>query len=497
MDPEARPSATECFQALSAIATGNPLPPYELSAEAIERRKQREAAAIKKEQKVAAKRHVPALVPQRSAPAQLDTNSVAARRLAAKKGIVIPPTNVSAPSKPPVQITTIPTQSSSDESFANFADFADFTPNPISATKPPKPIATAENLFDFTGPVDRNTSQLTNEFDFDPFPSNASTQPAEVKSADIFFEDIFQTDMNMIPETSIETIESRLEKSAIMSSDQDNRNPQYFDAFETSFGSAVNTVSEGKQASNPTQSNQYSNVVGFDDFFNTINAQTSSGRSITADWPPIASFDDIRSQPSAKPVIEMATPVKSNRPIDLLNDDSSSGFVSSKDTLTPTKSSMFDFDMTPRKANEAPQMVRYGSSSASVLQMFDSPAMPPPKPLKPSGAYNHTTPMKGLPMNQISSSSPYQPASHPQTMMSPNQSIIMTTNPAFGRTGSIDFYSDKSSFSNIPNQYASPAMAAPVLNRSNSNSTGIPFRGLNAGQSKQKDPFDTLTVLNK
>ena len=87
VDPEARPSITQLLQAFAAIATGKPLPLYVVPPEAIERRKEREITAKKREEKnkSALKKAAPKTLPVKAS-GPLDSNSVAARRLAMKKG---------------------------------------------------------------------------------------------------------------------------------------------------------------------------------------------------------------------------------------------------------------------------------------------------------------------------------------------------------------------------------------------------------------------------
>ena len=87
VDPEARPSISQLLAAFAAMATGKPLPHYEIPAEAIERRKEREITAKKREEKnKSSKKVVPKVTPLKPS-GPLDSNSVAARRLAMKKGI--------------------------------------------------------------------------------------------------------------------------------------------------------------------------------------------------------------------------------------------------------------------------------------------------------------------------------------------------------------------------------------------------------------------------
>ena len=87
MDPEARPSIAQLLQAFAAVATGRPLPNYEIPDEAIERRKEREITAKKREEKNKNNlKKTPSKLQAPKPSGPLDSNSVAARRLAMKKG---------------------------------------------------------------------------------------------------------------------------------------------------------------------------------------------------------------------------------------------------------------------------------------------------------------------------------------------------------------------------------------------------------------------------
>jgi hypothetical protein len=83
IDPEARPSAAELLKMLVELAAGRPLPPYQLSTEAIRRREERIAADQLREAKTK-KKAAPVVPPRKGAPPS--SNSVAAKRLAAKRG---------------------------------------------------------------------------------------------------------------------------------------------------------------------------------------------------------------------------------------------------------------------------------------------------------------------------------------------------------------------------------------------------------------------------
>jgi hypothetical protein len=89
VDPEARPSIAQLLSAFGAIATEKALPEYKIPQEAVERRIQREITAKKREERnnKTAKKIAPRVVPLKVT-GPLDCNSVAARRIAMKKGII-------------------------------------------------------------------------------------------------------------------------------------------------------------------------------------------------------------------------------------------------------------------------------------------------------------------------------------------------------------------------------------------------------------------------
>lgn len=89
VDPEARPNVEELFLAISALATGKPLPQYEISAEALQIKREREESNRRREQKTKKSYVSQPAVPVRKAPVELSGNSVAARRLAAKQGLPV------------------------------------------------------------------------------------------------------------------------------------------------------------------------------------------------------------------------------------------------------------------------------------------------------------------------------------------------------------------------------------------------------------------------
>lgn len=103
------------------MATHQPLPPYEISALAVQRKQEREEAAANRAEKLQKKKYAGAALPPRpaAAAAGLDSSSVAARRLAAKRGgggldgfgVAPPPPSSSSGS------------SNGIEAFADFASF--------------------------------------------------------------------------------------------------------------------------------------------------------------------------------------------------------------------------------------------------------------------------------------------------------------------------------------------------------------------------------------
>jgi hypothetical protein len=91
IDPEARPIILELLLAMREISKGSPLPPYELSAEALQRRAARIAADEVRNTKTKKKPTATPIDTKRSAPPS--ANSVAAKRLAAKRGVSVDATD--------------------------------------------------------------------------------------------------------------------------------------------------------------------------------------------------------------------------------------------------------------------------------------------------------------------------------------------------------------------------------------------------------------------
>jgi AP2-associated kinase len=85
--PEARPTIFELLLAMREVSKGSPLPPYELSAEALQRRAERIAADEVRKIKAKKKPNATPIDTKRSAPPS--ANSVAAKRLAAKRGVSV------------------------------------------------------------------------------------------------------------------------------------------------------------------------------------------------------------------------------------------------------------------------------------------------------------------------------------------------------------------------------------------------------------------------
>eukprot|EP01034_Spumella_vulgaris_P021833 gene21833-27904_t len=170
VDPEARLSVAQCLECTAALASNRPLPDFPLSAEAAQRRAERIAANELRQSK---QKKVVVAAP-RKVVAPLDSNSVAARRLAAKRGGTsganTPGTDLfgdnSSPrvnntrqesSKSPefaVDFDAFPSQESNSNSNSSAAfssksqgnQFADFDDAPIKAAS--NTISNANSLFD-------------------------------------------------------------------------------------------------------------------------------------------------------------------------------------------------------------------------------------------------------------------------------------------------------------------------------------------------------------
>ena len=85
IDPEARPSIKEIFSYVRALAKDETVPELPLSEEAIYQKQRRKESEMRREQKAQKKIKTP-IVPARQGNTSIDPNSVAAKRLAMKKG---------------------------------------------------------------------------------------------------------------------------------------------------------------------------------------------------------------------------------------------------------------------------------------------------------------------------------------------------------------------------------------------------------------------------
>eukprot|EP00604_Paraphysomonas_vestita_P002304 CAMPEP_0174817966 /NCGR_PEP_ID=MMETSP1107-20130205/547_1 /TAXON_ID=36770 /ORGANISM="Paraphysomonas vestita, Strain GFlagA" /LENGTH=365 /DNA_ID=CAMNT_0016029191 /DNA_START=795 /DNA_END=1892 /DNA_ORIENTATION=+ len=182
LDPEARPTITEIRSAIKAISQGDPLPPYELSEVAQQRKEERRLSQLKRAnqgQKKAAvlptREHVP-----------LAANSVAARRLAAKRSGATPGTGVDViGSVPHPGYASTSTTSASSSSSADFL----FDDQPIVSAPASSSKQTANEL-DFFGTSTTSTTSsapapkasTSNDF-FDAFSTPSTTTSAPVASS--------------------------------------------------------------------------------------------------------------------------------------------------------------------------------------------------------------------------------------------------------------------------------------------------------------------------
>jgi hypothetical protein len=136
LDPEARPSVREIFNYVRALAKSEPTPPLVLSDEAKIWKGRRMEAEKKRDMKVMKKVKTP-IVPNRIHKNKtLDPNSIAAKRLAVKRGNTLSSTDVTIE-----QLSVSPTPSSSSPQIKNSAcnchmdSSADFDVNFDSSTQ--------------------------------------------------------------------------------------------------------------------------------------------------------------------------------------------------------------------------------------------------------------------------------------------------------------------------------------------------------------------------
>jgi hypothetical protein len=195
VDPEARPSCSELITQLAEIYAGRPLPPFVLTEEALQRRKEREAKNVVRSDP---RKKVVQAVPQRKG-APPAVNSAAAKRLAAKKGEVV---TSSASSGFDVDFTDNSTSfvaSSDNNGFDPFVSEGD-----DAFSSPPITMSTNSNNFggfdpfadnssstqplrqpSFTATQPQSTQAFQSSFTAD-FPSSGSTQRSTSSVASLF-----------------------------------------------------------------------------------------------------------------------------------------------------------------------------------------------------------------------------------------------------------------------------------------------------------------------
>lgn len=353
-DPEARPSIREIFPYLRALAKGGTVPELPLSDEAVAQKQRRKEAELRREQKALKKVKTP-IVPVRAPQAShLDPGSVAAKRLAMKKGLpVYEGLAPAADTSFNVDFDSVPIPQA--ETFAAFseplstASFDPFATSALSVDSFNSAAAVSQNVF---GSV---------SFDSVGFDAFSSPQMATSKippSSDFGSFDAPALDPFLQPTgaTGFDAFSPNTEQSGNQSSLVTS-----FDAFDSSTPPSINV-------SRPQQLEQSSEVDVMDLFDTGISGIKSS-------WtyaPPLASTSASSRNNSV-----------TEAPVDIL-DVSDCGSSSTGKTLdlldmdsdTKEKSSQKTWDMLSDLIDALPNTVEktcpQPTSKIDVMKLFDS-----------------------------------------------------------------------------------------------------------------------------
>jgi hypothetical protein len=357
-DPECRPTIADVFASFAALAGGRPLPDWSPSPEALECRQRRLEAAILKEQKQQAnKKPAYNAVPARKSPQALDNNSVAAKRLAAKRGAgagnLSPAIDFTA-SNSPASFQQTKSQPSAPSSlhFETFANFDAFGTNSSA------PQQQQDTGFDAFG--GEKASARGNQADvFDTFGGGKiSAAPASVSADSLFDEggdgdscDAFANPQSTFGAAAVPPLPVRngsFSATTISAPDTSPRN-----SFRASSGSARNSPRTSPRNSFSTSQNAdfgFSSIpasaASFDAFdshsnpaptnvFADFDASTGSSAapssvfdSFATSAAPVAPLSGRAPPSSSLTSLFDAVPAKQATPVDI--------FGSSSDLLIPT-----------------------------------------------------------------------------------------------------------------------------------------------------------------
>ena len=377
-DPEARPSTGQIIDGIAALLRNEPLPHYELSADAVKKRQERldhEAAkAAKREQK----KKVKEVITPKKNNGQLDSNSVAARRLAAAKGLPISSGHVN-------HGDTNLLGSLDEAATTTFADFGSFSLGESSHVAPPVPPQeqSSFNGFDAFANDNFTSSQPSASFQsFDAFSGNS------VESFPAF------------PSTSSDTFPvSQFASSSIAENGFDMFKDDLQPSFSTSLFSnfpndSADPVSRGSFTLPSASTSPRGSITSTTDIFqdevyiNSTSALPSLfGTAFANDSMQVLPMSTVSTPRGSFTSATSLTPLRGSQEIDLLGDYDVS-VVSVPSTSTST-APIIDF------LNDQPKQSRQSSAAAAVLSLFDtanengvlrpsnlSGTSPPPNPFK-------------------------------------------------------------------------------------------------------------------
>ncbi len=504
------------------------LPHYELTEEAKQKREERIQANTIREQKKSAKKPQ-SVVPERKGPVGVASDSVAARRLAAKRGGI---QSVHTYQTSATDITKSPMNhsNSNSNSGVTFAPSSQTMKNlPNTSSKPPTSSATNNLEFDVSfARFDTSNSTNPSSIAIPSFTRSVSYEQRNSEIADLLFDTEDDTEgrpsqLSVASSKSSQPSPARMSSSTVASANPSanlrasnsslERDQHFTDPFSTASLQSFNSLNESTAASqstvNPTSSSKSVNwtTTGFDpsflDAFETVSPKAQSNvtnfasgfagvRSIKK--PPAAGLPMTRSYSNKSLNQERET----SNLVDLLdlgitsttNHSTANSSLKSQTNNPPIDLLSMDFlpDKPAKPAKPAKKSVTYDDLMDPFRGNSNTPT-----PIYSTGG--HSTGVSEHALKVFERSISFGPAS---TDAGPPGRTLMRSRsagaPAGDAGGTIDI-----PFSTIPDgnsrMGANFAPPSPVGSVEGLNGATTPsmtrFRGVGAGV----DPFDKLNVI--
>ena len=353
------------LQGFAAIANGKPLPYYVIPAEAVERKKEREITAKKREEKnkILLLKKKPVKVVPFKATGPLDSNSVAARRLAMKKG---GNHNIGQSSDNDFSVSqSVENDTIFDTDFSNNAYSNDISTS--STIQKNTPIHTNNSEIFTSTSISTSTFGTSDPWDS----SNEFSTITESKNKN----NAIVT--NLFESFNDDSYLSQPPPSYSSSTIIPIKTSNHGSSFDTGFGSSSASYSNSPPRYSPTKPTS----VAADDLFEWSDAEVVSNKSLS---PKITKTNSVDLT-----VFGTSHSNNSNS-----NDMGNQSFTStprktSQETIPVKENDLFDFDFTSSSSQQSQSLKQSQSFSEfdfpsgnheknSIIDFFDTGLPPPP-----------------------------------------------------------------------------------------------------------------------